>query len=329
MSGRRAVYHCMTRIVNKERLIEGFAKEVLRKQLWQVADFSGVEVLTYCILSTHFHVLLGVPDRERVEVSDAELMRRYRVLYPKPTKYQQAEAKVMEMQLAKGGEEREAIRRQLLGRMHDVSEYMKSLKQRFSIWYNRNHGRVGTLWSERFKSTLVEGSEAAMRIVASYIDLNPVRAKLVEDPKEYRWSGYGEAMGGAVRARGGIYVALRRPEERQMRWSTAAREYRKLLYCKGATAAPGKGPGSAMIGEEQWRAVMEKGGKLPVAAALRCRVRYFTDGAVLGSREYVHDIYTEFREQIGGKRKTGPRPMKGSDWEGLMVLRELRREVFG
>ena len=50
-------------------------------------------------------------DRERVEVSDAELMRRYRVLYPKPTKYQQAEAKVMEMQLAKGGEEREVIRR--------------------------------------------------------------------------------------------------------------------------------------------------------------------------------------------------------------------------
>ena len=131
MSGRRAVYHCMTRIVNKERLIEGFAREVLRKQLWQVADFSGVEVLTYCILSTHFHVLLGVPDRERVEVSDAELMRRYRVLYPKPMKYQQAEAKVMEMQLAKGGEEREVIRRQLLGRMHDVSEYMKSLKQRF------------------------------------------------------------------------------------------------------------------------------------------------------------------------------------------------------
>ena len=329
VSGRRAVYHCMTRIVNKERLIEGFAKEVLRKQLWQVADFSGVEVLTYCILSTHFHVLLGVPDRERVEVSDAELMRRYRVLYPKPTKYQQAEAKVMEMQLAKGGEEREAIRRQLLGRMHDVSEYMKSLKQRFSIWYNRNHGRVGTLWSERFKSTLVEGSEAAMRIVASYIDLNPVRAKLVEDPKEYRWSGYGEAMGGAVRARGGICVALRRPEERQMRWSTAAREYRKLLYCKGATAAPGKGPGSAMIGEEQWRAVMEKGGKLPVAAALRCRVRYFTDGAVLGSREYVNSVYTEFREQIGGKRRTGPRPMKGSDWERLMVLRALRKEVFG
>ena len=66
MSGRRAVYHCMTRIVNKERLIEGFAREVLRKQLWQVADFSGVEVLTYCILSTHFHVLLGVPDRELI-----------------------------------------------------------------------------------------------------------------------------------------------------------------------------------------------------------------------------------------------------------------------
>ena len=44
--------------------------------------------------------------------------------------------------------------------MHDLSEFMKTLKQRFSIWYNRNHDkRLGTLWTERFKSVLVEGSE--------------------------------------------------------------------------------------------------------------------------------------------------------------------------
>ena len=37
------------------------AKEVLRKMIWQVADFSGVEVLTYCVMSNHFHVLVRVP----------------------------------------------------------------------------------------------------------------------------------------------------------------------------------------------------------------------------------------------------------------------------
>ena len=55
---------------------------------------------------------------------------------------------------------------------------MKVLKQRFWICYDRIHGCEGTLWSERFKSTLVEGTEAALRITAAYIDPNPVWAKV-------------------------------------------------------------------------------------------------------------------------------------------------------
>ena len=324
--GRSAVYHCMTRTVNKEKLIDRVAKEVLRKQLWQIADFSGVEVITYCILSSHFHVLARIPDRENVMISDKELMRRYRVLYPEPTRYQQADAKVLEMKLLEDGEEAKALRKQLLERMHDVSQFMKTLKQRFSIWYNRSHNRVGTLWSERFKSTLVEGTDAALRITAAYIDLNPVRAKIVDDPKDYRWSCYGEAMGGFSRARYGICESIRRFEETEVSWRKAASEYRKLLYCKGASPSPS---GGAKISDEHWRKVIEEGGKVPVAAALRCRVRYFTDGAVLGSEEFVQEIFEEFRNQFGAKRKSGPRRMKGSDWEGLTVLRDLRREVFG
>ena len=326
MIGRSAVYHCMTRTVNKENLIDGMAKEVLRKQLWQIADFSGVEVITYCLLSSHFHILVQIPDRESVVISDEELMRRYRVLYPKATPYQQADAKVLEMKLLEDGEEGKALRKQLLARMHDVSQFMKTLKQRFSIWYNRSHNRVGTLWSERFKSTLVEGTDAALRITAAYIDLNPVRAKIVDDPKEYRWSGYGEAMGGFARARHGICESIRRIEGEELSWRKAASEYRKLLYCKGASRSPS---GGATIPDEEWRKVIQSGGKVPVAAALRCRVRYFTDGAVLGSEGFVQGVFEEFRSQFGAKRKSGPRRMKGSDWEGLTVLRELRREVFG
>lgn len=56
-----AVYHVMTRTVNGEFMIDDIGKEVLRKQLWQVADYCGVQILTYAILSNHFHVLLRVP----------------------------------------------------------------------------------------------------------------------------------------------------------------------------------------------------------------------------------------------------------------------------
>ena len=73
---------------------------------------------------------------------------------------------------------------------------MKLVKQRFSVWYNRSHQRYGTLWAERFKSVLVEAKSGVMRTMAAYIDLNPVRAGLVNDPKDYRFCGYAEAVAG-------------------------------------------------------------------------------------------------------------------------------------
>ena len=93
----------------------------------------------------------------------------------------------------------EGVRR----RLFDLSAFMKELKQRFTGWFNRHHGRVGTLWEGRFKSVLLESGEA-VRMVAAYIDLNPVRAGLVDDPKDYRWCSYAAAVAGDREARRGL-----------------------------------------------------------------------------------------------------------------------------
>jgi hypothetical protein len=97
--------------------------------------------------------------------------------------------------------------------MYDLAEFGKTLKQRVSFSYNRRHQRKGTLWEERFKSVLVDGSPGTLMRMAAYIDLNAVRAGLVKDPKDYRFSGYGEAMGGSKQARAGLGVALGEPGE--------------------------------------------------------------------------------------------------------------------
>ena len=81
------------------------------------------------------------------------------------------------------------------------AEFMKTVKQRFSVWYNRNHGRYGTLWADRFKSVVVEGEGNPLQTMAAYIDLNPVRAGIVDDPKNYRFCGYAEAVAGEGRAK--------------------------------------------------------------------------------------------------------------------------------
>lgn len=317
---KSAVYHCMTRTVNGERLFKDREKEVLRKMIWQVADFSGVEILTYCIMSNHFHVLVRVP--VEAAVSNAELIRRYKVLYPKPTKYQAASADLMFKTLERGGSDAEEFRRKLLARMGDVSEFMKSLKQRFSVWYNRSHERFGTLWAERFKSVLVEGHGNPLQTMAAYIDLNPVRAGLVDDPKDYRFCGYAEAVAGDARAKAGLDAVWADFGARRI--DSALKAHRMLIFGKRASEA-----GLSEMSREKALKVLEtEDGCLPRHVALRCRVRYFTDGAILGSAEFVRGFIAEWQSE--GVRKRPPRvnPMRGSEWGDLAVIRGLRRKVF-
>ena len=54
------------------------------------------------------------------------------------------------------------------------------------MWFNKRENRKGTLWEERFTSVL-EGELATLSVMSAYIHLNPVRAGLVQDPKDYRW----------------------------------------------------------------------------------------------------------------------------------------------
>jgi putative transposase len=321
IGGRDAVYHCMTRTVNGELLFKDREKEVLRKMIRQVAEFCGVDVLTYCIMSNHFHVLLRVPDG--AAVPDRELMRRYKVLYPKPTKYQEASVEIMEAQLEAGGEEAEAIRRKLLARMTDVSEFMKAVKQRFSVWYNRSHKRYGTLWAERFKSVLVEGQGNPLQTMAAYIDLNPVRAGLVEDPKDYRFCGYAEAVAGVVEAKRGLIKIW--TDHGAKRIDSALRAHRSLIFGKRASE-PGL---SEMTRKRALEILDQEDGELPKSVMLRCRVRYFTDGAILGSAEFVRGFTGAWQVERGRKHPPKVNVVRGKNWGDLAVIQGLRRQVFG
>ena len=79
--GRSAVYHCMSRIVGGQAVLDDLGKEQLVRLLRQLATFSGIEVITYCMMSNHFHVLVRVPAEQNP--SDAELVERMEVLYGK------------------------------------------------------------------------------------------------------------------------------------------------------------------------------------------------------------------------------------------------------
>ena len=177
------------------------------------------------MMSNHFHLLVRVP--VRAELSDEELLAKMVAFYGK-----KGVLTVLARESLKArGKIDQDIRDSVVGRMGDVSAFMKEFKQRFSRWYNKLTKRFGTLWAERFTSVLVEDAPTALRTLAAYIDLNPVRAGLVEDPKDYRFCGYAAALVGSKAVRQGLMSFLE-PKD----WAKAAAEYRMLLFVTGGSA---------------------------------------------------------------------------------------------
>ena len=322
--GGTGCYHVVSRIVDRAFKLDDGEKEIFRRTMRKAEAFSGVRVLTYAIMSNHFHVLVEVP--ERGKVGEVELRRRMTVLYG--TDYVAGRvAQWTDWRKFGASYLAEAERDRLLARMGDVSAFVKTLKQRYSMSYNARHKRTGTLWEERFKSVLVENGESAKAAVAAYIDLNPVRAKLVADPKDYRWSGYGEACGGGKAAREGLMaVHDSRHYEQRGAWLHVSARYRVLLYAEGEERRDDYGGRVVRkgIATAEVDKVLESNGKLPLPEILRCRVRYFTDGMAIGGKAFVERVFNENRGLFGPKRKDGARKMRFGEWGGLRTARALR-----
>ena len=197
-----AFYHVVSRIANKAFLLnDAEKKRVFVNMMHRAADFSGVDVITYVVMDNHFHLCVKIPEREG-EVPESEILRRVGVLYGKDRR------DALERRLAGCREEgddaaADAELAKLRSRMGDLSEFMKTFKQRVSQWYNSNYGHEGTLWGGRFKSVLVEDGRYLRNLVA-YIHGNPIRAGLVTRAADYEWSAPGAAAKGDIRARKGL-----------------------------------------------------------------------------------------------------------------------------
>jgi len=304
-----ACYHVITRLVAGTPRLPAGEKEAFRRLMRAYETFCGVRVLTYALMGTHVHLLVEVPAPE--PVGEAELVRRMRAIYP---------GRELRLRLAQWAQWRASGREEdvraeqarLRARMYDLSAFMKPLKQRFSQGYNRRMGRRGTLWEDRFKSLVVERGKDALCTVAAYIDLNPVRAGLAQDPKAYRWSGYAEALGGSARAREGLARVLW--PDGAAAWSRVQAAYRRMLLSSG----------EAPVDAARVARVLREGGRLSRAELLRCRVRYFSDGVALGSRAFVNAVVAQNRRHFGPGRTEGARALRYGDWGGLFGARDLR-----
>lgn len=197
-------FHVVNRVYDRHFLLDAEGKEFFLGVLRAYEDALGVEVLTFCLMDNHFHLLLRVPQRpEGFDVPLEVVVERLERALGRLT-VQRMHRRLKLWREAGDDAAIENWRLQQVKRMFSLSEFMKSVQQRFSRWYNARAGRRGALWQGRFTSLIVQEAERALRTMAAYIDLNPVRAGMAADPGDYRWGGYAEALAGNPRARRGL-----------------------------------------------------------------------------------------------------------------------------
>jgi len=295
-------YHCLSRVVDRRFILEEAEKEHFLALMRECEAFCEVQVLTYCVMSNLFHILAEVPKRPEALPTAEEVVAKLRKL----TGHQNVGAVEQQFQMYRRAKDAEG-EAEYLGsfhdRMWDVSAFMKLLKQRFTQWYNGRTGRKGTLWEDRFKSVLVAGAGEAL-----------------------------EAMAGKRRAKEGLGRVLSgRRREEGLRGSLAA--YRVVLYNEGSerreSVREDGGLVRGALRHEEVLEVLKAKGRLGLGDYVRCRVRYFCDGAVLGSRGFVEEVFRKNRGWFGEKRKAGARRMQGLAGLELFTVRDLRVNVFG
>ena len=297
-------YHVISRISGQRFLLNAEEKDRLVCFMNASAGFSGVDVLAYAFMDNHFHMLVKVP--MPYDVDDVELIRRMRLLYGQAKldrilgDWETWEGKGMEFKVL---DAKAALRR----RMHDLSQFCKTLKETFSMSYNARHGHVGTIWGSRFKSVLLSPDYRTLMTVGSYIDLNPVRAGAVEEASAYRWNGYGTALRGNTLSRNGLCTMVAMAYlKRKVVYDTALTAYESAM--QGFIETPAKEEPAATSVRPSLRKKTEKpkeaqtfvskqvarelaeGGKLSLFAMLRCKVRYFSQGLAVGPAAFVREV---------------------------------------
>ena len=349
------IYHVISRVVWREFILGDEEREYFKGLIRRYAAFCGIEVLSYCIMSNHFHLLIKVPAKPSEQLQDEVFLKRLSLVYSKATvrevreQIEQIRAGAADGQYV-DPEGTEAwvnqIKEMYTRRMWDMSAFMKMLKQQMTAWYNKRTGRRGTMWEGRFKSVLVEPGFAT-RVTAAYIDLNPVRAGMVQDPKDYRWCSYGEAVAGDKVARRGLLAVMQSREQgtkkRTFNQIKALEQYRVLLAEEGIESGYEEGDlpqlGQSQVSmkkrakgfsADKVQSIVRKGGQLSWSQLLRCRTRYFSDGVAIGGKEFVDRFFDGLKERTGlyEKRSSGARKMRVTG-NPLHSLRDLKVDVFG
>jgi len=308
------VYHVMSRTALDGYPLGDAEKDFMLDLIRRYSKLYFVEILGFCLMGNHFHILVRMFPEHKF--TDEDIQKRFENFY---------------------GDDREFAEgwiQSLREKLSSLSEFVREIKVGFSRYYNKRH-RCGYFWGDRFKSVIVENGETLINCLA-YIDLNPLRAGLVQRPEEYRWNSLAYHVQTDNKDDflsldfGLLEFGVLDAKERLKR-------YRRYVYEAGALNRPDKGQApvkSALLIPTKYFAgqaqvidsdILEKEREndfeLKRVQRFRYRTRYFTASGVIGSKEFVSENYQRFKKVFMSKREKIPKPVAGL--EGVYSLKRL------
>ena len=296
------VYHVMSRTALDGFPLGDIEKDYMLDLIRRYAALYLVEILGFCLMGNHFHILVRVIPEHNF--NDEDILKRYVDFYGDKRIFADGLVPSLRMKLS------------------SLSEFMREIKVNFARFYNRRHHRRGYFWGDRFKSVIVENGETLINCLA-YIDLNPLRAGLVDLPEQYRWNSLGYHIQTDNRDNF-LSTDFGLKEFNAKNQKERIRRYRRYVYEAGSINQPEKGS-IKVIGDNALEKERSRGFELSKSDRFRYRTRYFTDSGIIGSKEFVSANYQRFKALFESKHEKKPKPIKGLD--GIFSLKRLSEVI--
>ena len=209
-------YHLMNRMAHRAFFLTPDERSRAIDLMRRAETFSGVQVLAYSFMTNHFHIYTYVPDP--ADIDDDEILHRVKTLYRGASlnvildewMHLQDEERLSSKSKKRHGNDQvlsdsrfAELKRKLLQRMWNSSEFMRTFKQHFTMSYNGRHEHSGTMWECRYVERHHKPRNPDMSRTAAYIDSNAVKAGLASSAQDYEWCSFAAACHGDVKARRG------------------------------------------------------------------------------------------------------------------------------
>ena len=205
-------YYIFSKLYNDLPDFNTEEKFYLRDLMWNGAEYFGIRILTYCIMSRELYILAEIP--KRMDIDNHKLLKKMKKFYGVESQIY----RTFEWQLKNFAKDKKKeqivnmLREKERHRMCNLPAFMQSLKQDFSHLYHQGHGHKGSVWHNRYQSHILcaprgkrlsKESRSLLRTVGLFMDLYPLTEGLVANPSEYNWNGHAQACAGYKPAQDG------------------------------------------------------------------------------------------------------------------------------